>query len=254
MRLNLDLHSDEVRYPNTNAQPVPPHPNAFLLGDESTASLLNDRGTVRLRLSTGGGCGDSTVNFDGDQATTVAAPAISGRSSPAPAPTRVRAARAPSRLVADVAPGADNPFDLDLDGSLTVRQPTLDVEVAGTFWGNLGLDYVTRRVSVTYRITNTGPGHAFGARLTGDGAADRRRRRHRPGAAGRSATSCRASRSYVTVRYQLHTRCSRRRASWSSSAATSQARVDVTWPTPSTSSRTPNETLGAKAPLLPPPL
>jgi hypothetical protein len=35
------------------------------------------------------------------------------------------------------------------------------VTVLNTFWGNLGLDYVTRTVSVTYQVTNSGTGDAF---------------------------------------------------------------------------------------------
>ena len=250
VRLNLDLHSDEVRYPNTNAQPVPPQPNAFLLGDESTASLLNDRGTVRLRLSTGGGCSGSTVNFDGVRATTVGTGNLWSVESGTGA-YEGAGGSGTFALVADVAPGADNFFDLDLDGSLTVRQPTLDVEVAGTFWGNLGLDYVSRRVSVQYRITNTGPGQAFGARLTGTV----------PQTGGTVAMGpvpqdlgdlLPGESVLVVVRYQLNILpppCQLVILGCNFSA-----RVDVTWADALDVVSTPNETLGAKAPLLPPPL
>ena len=64
------------------------------------------------------------------------------------------------------APGADNPWTLDLDGRVAVLRPGLQVEVLDTGWGNLGADYLSRTVSVRYRITNTGPGDSFGTVLT----------------------------------------------------------------------------------------
>jgi hypothetical protein len=67
---------------------------------------------------------------------------------------------------ADVAPGADNPFRIQLNGSINILTPSLKVEVVGTYWGFLGLDYALRKVTVIYKITNTGPGDAFGVYLT----------------------------------------------------------------------------------------
>jgi hypothetical protein len=66
-------------------------------------------------------------------------------------------------LSLSVAPGADNPWRLTTTGTITVLQPALKVEAVSTSWGSLGVDYATRRVSVTYRVTNTGPGDAFAA-------------------------------------------------------------------------------------------
>jgi hypothetical protein len=56
---------------------------------------------------------------------------------------------------------------LNLNGQITVLQPHLMVEMLGASWGNLGVDYATRRPTVTYRITNTGPGDTFNPVLTG---------------------------------------------------------------------------------------
>ena len=68
-------------------------------------------------------------------------------------------------LITGVGPGADSGWQLGLSGTINVLQPALKVEVVKTFWGNLGIDYVTRKPTVTYRITNTGSGDAFGVTI-----------------------------------------------------------------------------------------
>lgn len=252
VRLNLDLHSDEVRYPNTNAQPLPANPNAFLLGDESTASLLNDRGTVRLRLSTGGGCGNSQMSFDGVTASTDAGGNTWTVDSGTGAYDGITGSGT-FALTAAVAPGADNPFSLSLNGNLSVPQPALDVALVRTFWGNLGLDYVSRRVSATYQITNVGTGPAYDTRLTGTV----------PLTGGVSAMGpvpqtlgelAPGESAFVTVRYQFGLSLLPPPCLLIIIGCAFSSRIEVAWVDGLDIPSTPNETIGATAPLLPPPL
>ena len=131
---------------------------AFLQGTESHVTMSNQRGSVQLRLKAGT-CAAPTLAFDGTTA--------SGTGTWAIDPTSTTGSYAGSSgtgaftLSLSVAPGADNPWSLSITGNITVLQPHLKVEVVGTSWGNLGIDYATRRPTVTYRITNTGPGDTF---------------------------------------------------------------------------------------------
>jgi hypothetical protein len=160
LRLHLALHSDLVRFPNSGTPVLVDGPSAFLLGDDSHATLANARGTLRVRLRSGS-CDGPTLSFDGVSGAGGGTWEVdSGQGS-----YREATGSGTFTVQADVAPGADNPFALQLDGDVAVLQPNLQVEVLGTFWGSLGTDYVTRRVTVTYRVTNTGPGDAFDARI-----------------------------------------------------------------------------------------
>jgi hypothetical protein len=160
-RATLDVHHDgdePVGTPLTGAAAT-----AFLQGTESHATYSNQRGSVQLRLKSGT-CAAPSLAFDG---TTVSG-AGTWQIDPA-APTgayRQATGSGTFTLSSGVAPGADNPWALNINGSISVLQPSLQVEVASTSWGNLGVDYVTRTVTVVYKITNTGPGDAFNAVLT----------------------------------------------------------------------------------------
>lgn len=160
VRLHLALHSDVIRFPNTGPV-VPMTANAaYLQGTESHASLANDRGTLKVRLSSGN-CDVPTLGFNGITAQGGGTWQVdSGQGAYGQA-----TGSGTFTVQADVAPGADNPFNLQLNGSIRVLQPTLKVDVVKTFWGSLGTDYLSRRVSVTYRITNTGGGEAYNARV-----------------------------------------------------------------------------------------
>jgi hypothetical protein len=159
-RATLDVHHDGVE------PPVGPVVNdAFLLGNESHLTLSNQRGAVQLRLSSGT-CGAPTLPFDG----TTVGPASGTWLIDSTSPSNSGAYRQASgsgtfTLKAGVGPGADNAWTLGVNGSLSVLEPTLQATVVSTFWGNLGLDYALRNVSVTYQITNTGPGDAFATSL-----------------------------------------------------------------------------------------
>lgn len=161
--VHLDLHSDTQDVQNVDGvYPDGTNPTAFLQGEESHASLLNDRGSVKLRLSSGS-CESPTLAFDGSHAS-------------GPGRWRVESGTGAYRDLtgdgtfqlrdAEVNPGADNALSLQLNGAFDLPIPTLAVEVVKTYWDSLGTDYLSRRVSVTYRITNTGPGDAFHAVLT----------------------------------------------------------------------------------------
>lgn len=164
VRAHLDLHSDVARFPNSaGAYPAPPPgATAFLQGDGSHVSLLNERGSLRFRM-TAGDCAEPKLNFDGVIASGGGAWAI-GSDGGAGA-YRQATGSGTFTLTAEVNPGADNTMALKLNGSIGVLQPSLKVEAVDTYWGGLGTDYLTRRVTVVYKATNTGPGDAFGTRM-----------------------------------------------------------------------------------------
>jgi hypothetical protein len=149
--------------------PISPAANqAFLLGTDSHVTLSNQRGSVQLRLSAGN-CTTPTLDFDGTTVVgsgtwTIDPNSTTGSYHPtAPTPST---GTGTFTLSLGVAPGADNPWTLALNGNITVPQPSLSVAVVNTYWGNLGLDYATRRVTVTYRVTNNGPGDTFNPVVT----------------------------------------------------------------------------------------
>jgi hypothetical protein len=61
-------------------------------------------------------------------------------------------------MSAAVFPGAANDLQLEIAGPITVLRPNVEVEVVRVYWGGLGADYLTRRPTVAYRITNAGSG------------------------------------------------------------------------------------------------
>lgn len=164
LRLNLDLHSEkhQVRTAPEPLGAAPPDPTAFLLGDSSRVSMSNRRGTVRLALQSGS-CDAPSLAFNGTTAAGNGTWGIVGSSGA----YRQAAGSGTFALRADVAPGADNPWDLRLSGSIAVLKPKLKVEVTDTYWGFLGAHYALRWVSVIYKVTNVGQGDAFDVRLTG---------------------------------------------------------------------------------------
>ncbi len=161
LRLHLALHSDQVRFPGSlSPTPGGGPPRAFLLGDDSHASLANPRGTMKIRLRSGT-CAAPSLDFDG----ITSAGAGTWEVSDGQGSYREASGSGAFTMRADVAPGADNPFTLQLDGQVNVLQPALKVEVLKAYWGSLGTDYLSRRVTVAYRVTNEGPGDAFGAKV-----------------------------------------------------------------------------------------
>lgn len=164
IRAHLDLHSDVARFPNSAGAypPPPPGATAFLQGNESHASLLNERGSLKLRM-TSGTCATPSLAFNGTVAAGAGTWAV-GSDGGAGA-YRQATGSGTFTLTGEVNPGADNTLALKLNGSIGVLQPSLRVDAADTYWGGLGTDYLTRRVTVVYKVTNTGPGDSFGARM-----------------------------------------------------------------------------------------
>jgi hypothetical protein len=157
LRATLDVHYNGPGGPRS-----PAANQAFLEGDESHATLSNQRGTIVYHL-TSGSCTNKTLSFDG---TTVSGSGVwdaTGTGS-----YRQLTGSGAFNLVAEMNPGADSPWTLNLSsGSINVLQPALTVVVEETYWGSLGLDYVNRIVSVDYRVANSGPGDAFGVLFLG---------------------------------------------------------------------------------------
>ena len=173
VRLTVDVHADP-----TAATPRRTYSTAFLAGGSNQAVVANARGSVRLDLRKGTGtCADKPVAFDGTTATV-----NGGAWAIVDASGAYRGATGTGtfNLQAAVAPGADNPFSLQLSGTVDALDPTITVQPVTSFWGNLGVDYLNRVVTVVYRFTNTGPGDAFGP-----GHQDRGHHRRRHAAARR---------------------------------------------------------------------
>jgi hypothetical protein len=155
LRMNLDLHADGELPPLPAATP-----NGFLQGTESTVSLVNERGTVVLRLRDGGGCAGRTAQVGQSTGSAGGTWAVERGSGSYTSLTGTGT----FSVNAGIAPGADNPWDLQLDGTVGVDRPALSASLVGLTWGPLGLDLLTRRPQVQIRITNNGA-DAYGLRL-----------------------------------------------------------------------------------------
>jgi len=162
-RVHLDLHSDTQRYQNASGA-YAAGSTAFLQGGESHLSILNQRGSVKVRLHSGT-CTAPTLAFNGSNASSAPDGGTWEVDTGSGAYRDITGSGTFTLTNAEVNPGADNALNLTLKGPFTVPDPSLKLEVANSYWGGLGTDYLTRRVTVQYRITNTGPGDAFGASL-----------------------------------------------------------------------------------------
>jgi hypothetical protein len=165
--VHLDLHSDQQQFPNVSGDPYADgvNPTAFLQGSESHASYLTDRGSIKVRL-TSGSCASPTLAFDGSTASGTGTWAVDAGGGEG-AYRDVTGNGTFSIGGAEVNPGGDNALQLTFNGSFTVPNPGLQVEFLGSYWGGLGTDYLTRRVTTVYRITNNGPGDSYGGVVTG---------------------------------------------------------------------------------------
>ena len=164
VRVHLDLHAEAA------GAPQPTYARAFMPSGASSVAISNERGTIRLALEATGAatCDAAGIGFDGTRLT---AP-VTGTWTVVEATGSYRQARAGAdaakntfELSAEVAPGADNPFRLKLDGALKVLKPSLQVTAKKTYWGFLGIDYGLRRVTVVYEVKNVGRGDAYGVML-----------------------------------------------------------------------------------------
>jgi hypothetical protein len=166
LRGSLDVHHDGQEPPTGPVQG-----GAFLLGSQSHVTLTNDRGAVQLLLQ-GGQCGSPSapLSFSADGHQISAGPfngtfSITTDQATTNGAYRMATGSGTYTLTAGVAPGANNSWSLALNGNLSILEPALTATVTRTFWGNLGLDYATRMVSVTYQITNSGKGDAYNTSL-----------------------------------------------------------------------------------------
>lgn len=150
--LAIDLHS-EVSAPDS----------AWLSPEGSSVTLANDRGTVALGL-VAGSCESPVLSFDDTFALGAGTWAVSeGTGS-----YREATGSGSFTGLFSVGPGSDNPFTFGVNGQVDVLQPSLSVDVANASW-MADTDPTSRVAAVTYRVTNEGPGDAFGVSLTGAG-------------------------------------------------------------------------------------
>ncbi|HVT77063.1 MAG TPA: hypothetical protein VHD87_08540 [Acidimicrobiales bacterium] len=158
VRVGLNLHAE----PDA-VTPTRTYSHAFLLGSESDAWLTNARGALRLAMTAGSGtCADSPLDFDGTTASGEGSWVVAAGTGA----YRDASGNGSFDLSAAVGPGADNPFNLNMLGSVAVLQPSISVPGASARWdGSLHLNYLKRVVTVTYTVANTGPGDAFGVNL-----------------------------------------------------------------------------------------
>lgn len=135
--------------------------SAALPGDGQVV-LSNARGSLTLAL-TAGSCTSPGLTYNG---TTVSG---SGTWSVVPNSTPGNAYRGASgtgsfTVTSDATTGTGRLWSLNLTGNLSILQPQVAV-TQRAYWGGIG-NYVTRTLSVEFRIRNTGPGDAFGVELT----------------------------------------------------------------------------------------
>lgn len=157
----VDVHTDPALAAASGGK------NSFLLTTNSHATLENDRGTLQLALvahgapNAVGSCPQATLDFNGTQVSgagtwTVAAATGAYRNA---------TGSGTFSLSASLLPGATNPWSLKLDGSVQIGEPALSIKSTKPFWGSLGLDYLSRIVSVSYTVANTGAGDAYNVQL-----------------------------------------------------------------------------------------
>lgn len=139
----------------------PSYDGAWLPPGQSSVLIENTRGALTLALASGSGaCGENSLEFNGTTASG------SGTWSAKDGAGSYRQATGSGNfsVTATVAPGADNPFQITLSGSISVLDPSVGVELVGASWDR-GSESGPHDATVTYRLTNTGPGDSFGVRV-----------------------------------------------------------------------------------------
>ncbi|WP_405981414.1 hypothetical protein [Streptomyces sp. NBC_00158] len=134
---------------------------AALPPDGTQVTLTNARGSVTVRLD-GGGCDAPELSYNG----TVASGVGTWQVVPDSTPTNAYRGTVGSGFFsvnADVTPGSGKSWGLDLLGNVEPLQPQVAV-THRAYWGGLG-NYLSRTLSVEYRIRNTGSGDAFNVKL-----------------------------------------------------------------------------------------
>ncbi|MGE7389997.1 hypothetical protein ACQKM2_31405 [Streptomyces sp. NPDC004126] len=124
-------------------------------------TLTNARGSMTVRLD-GGTCDAPELLYNG----TVASGAATWQVVPDSTSTNAYRNASGSGFFsvnADVTLGGGKPWGLDLLGNISLLQPQIAV-THRAYWGGLG-NYLSRTLSVEYRIRNTGSGDAFNVKL-----------------------------------------------------------------------------------------
>ncbi|WP_129593289.1 hypothetical protein [Streptomyces sp. C] len=134
---------------------------AALPEDDARVALSNARGTLTLALKSGT-CSSPTLSYDGTTVTGSGTWTVVPDSAPANA-YRGASGTGSFGVAADVTTGSGKPWSLSLTGSVSLLQPQVAV-TRRAYWGGLG-NYLSRTLSVEYRIRNTGPGDAFNVKL-----------------------------------------------------------------------------------------
>lgn len=134
---------------------------AALPPDGTQVTLTNARGSVTVRLD-GGGCDAPGLSYNGTVASGIGTWQVVPNSTPTNA-YRGAVGSGSFSVNADVTPGSGKSWGLDLLGSVEPLQPQVAV-THRAYWGGLG-NYLTRTLSVEYRIRNTGSGDAFNVKL-----------------------------------------------------------------------------------------
>ncbi|MFJ8213511.1 hypothetical protein [Streptomyces sp. NPDC096033] len=137
-------------------------PSAALPAGEGQAVLSNARGSLTLAL-TAGSCGSPTLTYNGTTVSGTGTWTVAPDSTPGNA-YRGTGGSGTFMVTSDATPGTGRAWSLSLHGSLNVLQPQVAV-TQRAYWGGIG-NYLSRTLSVEFRIRNTGPGDAFGVELT----------------------------------------------------------------------------------------
>ncbi|MDD9382131.1 hypothetical protein M8Z33_36920 [Streptomyces sp. ZAF1911] len=135
---------------------------ASLRGNDGRVTLTNTRGTLTLALSSGS-CAMPTLAHSGSAISGVGTWTVVSDTTPGNS-YRQSAGSGTFNLVAvESSVGTGRLWTLNLLGSADPLQPTIAV-THRAFWGG-PFAYLSRTLSVEYRIRNTGPGDAFGVVL-----------------------------------------------------------------------------------------
>lgn len=161
-RLSMDLTvRSELVDPQGGVDPHaavvdPVGPPAGHLDPGAIGAITDDRGTLKLAV-TPGDCDSADLAFDGVNAVGAATWSVERGTGAYAGVTGGGSVE----LALETRPGADNHWSAAISGDLVAPQPELALEPLDSWWGNHGLDYLLRRVTVSVRVRNVGDGWAF---------------------------------------------------------------------------------------------
>ncbi|WP_327251967.1 hypothetical protein [Streptomyces sp. NBC_01244] len=135
---------------------------AALRGDDGRVTLTNARGTLTLKL-TSGSCAAPSMSYNGTTVSGTGTWTVLPDAAPGNSYRQAIGSGTFSIVNTGISVGGGRPWTLNLMGSVDPLQPTIAV-THRAFWGG-PFAYLSRTLSVEYRIRNTGPGDAFGVVL-----------------------------------------------------------------------------------------